>query len=182
VSSIPNAYRKINPRRVVPTLVLDDGTAIGEVPAIMRYLDEAFLVNPLPGTTPEDTVASMVIAAFSGAPPNRAQLLGGALVIGAVTFSALSPGDPDLDPKPPKPLLTDLSRPTRRPPRHLKIVRTNVRTACTSVDALRGAAYRRRVWSAGCAVRRPAPVRSLGNRMHVRVRLVCARERDGTRH
>jgi hypothetical protein len=37
-------------------------------------------------------VASMVIAAFSGAPPNRAQLLGGALVIGAVTFSALSSG------------------------------------------------------------------------------------------
>ena len=37
-------------------------------------------------------VASMVIAAFSGAPPNQAQLLGGALVIGAVTFSALSPG------------------------------------------------------------------------------------------
>src|SRR5438874_7419121 len=37
-------------------------------------------------------VASMVIAAFSGAPPNHAQLLGGALVIGAVTFSALSAG------------------------------------------------------------------------------------------
>jgi len=28
------AYRAINPRRVVPTLVLEDGTAIGEVPAI----------------------------------------------------------------------------------------------------------------------------------------------------
>ncbi len=38
-------------------------------------------------------VASMVIAAFSGAPPNHAQLLGGALVIGAVTFSALSLGE-----------------------------------------------------------------------------------------
>jgi len=37
-------------------------------------------------------VASMVIAAFSGGPPNHAQLLGGALVIGAVTFSALSRG------------------------------------------------------------------------------------------
>jgi glutathione S-transferase len=36
-------YRAINPRRVVPTLVLGDGTTIGEVPAIMRYLDEAFL-------------------------------------------------------------------------------------------------------------------------------------------
>jgi Glutathione S-transferase, N-terminal domain len=36
------AYRAINPRRVVPTLVLGDGTTIGEVPAIMRYLDEPF--------------------------------------------------------------------------------------------------------------------------------------------
>jgi glutathione S-transferase len=36
-----DAYRAINPRAVVPTLVLDDGTAIGEVPAILRYLDEA---------------------------------------------------------------------------------------------------------------------------------------------
>ncbi len=36
------AYRAINPRVVVPTLVLDDNTAIGEVPAIMRYLDEAY--------------------------------------------------------------------------------------------------------------------------------------------
>ena len=41
------AYRAINPRRVVPTLVLEDGTAIGEVPAIMRYLDEAFPETPL---------------------------------------------------------------------------------------------------------------------------------------
>src|SRR5437879_10786486 len=39
------AYRAINPRRVVPTLVLEDGTAIGEVPAIMRYLDEAFQIG-----------------------------------------------------------------------------------------------------------------------------------------
>ena len=49
-----DAYRAINPRRVVPTLVLDDGTAIGEVPAIMRYLDEAFPETPLLGTTPKD--------------------------------------------------------------------------------------------------------------------------------
>jgi glutathione S-transferase len=35
-----DAYRAINPRRVVPTLVLEDGTAIGEVPAIWRYLEE----------------------------------------------------------------------------------------------------------------------------------------------
>jgi len=48
------SYRAINPRRVVPTLVLDDGTAIGEVPAIMRYLDEAFPEKPLLGATPRD--------------------------------------------------------------------------------------------------------------------------------
>lgn len=38
-------------------------------------------------------VASMVIAAGGGTPPTHVQLLGGALVIGAVTFSAL-PGRP----------------------------------------------------------------------------------------
>jgi glutathione S-transferase len=48
------AYRTINPRRVVPTLVLEDGTAIGEVPAIMRYLDEAYPEKPLLGATPRD--------------------------------------------------------------------------------------------------------------------------------
>src|SRR3979409_1853279 len=48
------AYRAINPRRVVPALVLEDGTTIGEVPAIMRYLDEAFPETPLLGSTPKD--------------------------------------------------------------------------------------------------------------------------------
>jgi glutathione S-transferase len=48
------SYRAINPRRVVPTLVLEDGTAIGEVPAIMRYLDETFPSKPLLGATPKD--------------------------------------------------------------------------------------------------------------------------------
>jgi glutathione S-transferase len=48
------AYRAINPRRVVPTLVLEDGTAIGEVPAIMRYLEESFPEEPLLGTTHKD--------------------------------------------------------------------------------------------------------------------------------
>jgi glutathione S-transferase len=37
-----DAYAAINPRRVVPTLVLADGTAIGEVPAILRYLEDAY--------------------------------------------------------------------------------------------------------------------------------------------
>ena len=48
------AYQAINRRRVVPTLVLEDGTTIGEVPAIMRYLDEAFPETPLLGATPKD--------------------------------------------------------------------------------------------------------------------------------
>jgi glutathione S-transferase len=48
------AYKAINPRRVVPALVLKDGTAIGEVPAIMRYLDDAFPKTPLLGATSKD--------------------------------------------------------------------------------------------------------------------------------
>jgi glutathione S-transferase len=49
-----DAYRAINPRGVVPALELEDGTTIGEVPAIMRYLDEAFPDTPLLGATPKD--------------------------------------------------------------------------------------------------------------------------------
>jgi glutathione S-transferase len=45
------AYAEINPRRVVPTLLLDDGTAIGEVPAILRYLEEIHPAPPLLGST-----------------------------------------------------------------------------------------------------------------------------------
>ena len=48
------AYIAINPRRVVPTLVLGDGTSIGEVPAIWRYLEEAYPENPLLGVTAKD--------------------------------------------------------------------------------------------------------------------------------
>ncbi len=48
------AYVKLNPRRVVPTLVLGDGTAIGEVPAIFRYLEEAYPSRPLLGASPKD--------------------------------------------------------------------------------------------------------------------------------
>lgn len=49
-----DAYRLINPRQVVPTLVLEDGTAIGEVPAIWRYLEETYPTKPLLGATPKD--------------------------------------------------------------------------------------------------------------------------------
>jgi len=55
-----DAYVAINPRRVVPTLVLADGTVIGEVPAIMRYLDEAYPDVPLLGTaTTEKALVQM---------------------------------------------------------------------------------------------------------------------------
>ena len=49
-----DAYAALNPRRVVPTLVLGDGTAIGEVPAIWRYLDEAYPERPLQGGLPKE--------------------------------------------------------------------------------------------------------------------------------
>jgi glutathione S-transferase len=49
-----DAYRAINPRRVVPTLVLEDGTAIGEVPAILRYIEEIYPQKPLHGETAKE--------------------------------------------------------------------------------------------------------------------------------
>src|SRR3981189_2496101 len=49
-----DAYHAINARRVVPTLVLEDGTASGEVLAIWRYLEEAYPTPPLLGSTPKD--------------------------------------------------------------------------------------------------------------------------------
>jgi glutathione S-transferase len=55
-----DAYAAINSRRVVPTLVLADGTAIGEVPAILRYLEDVFPDPPLYGTEPaEKAVTTM---------------------------------------------------------------------------------------------------------------------------
>jgi glutathione S-transferase len=45
------AYAAINPRLTVPTLALDDGTSIGEVPAILRYLEEIHPEPPLLGAT-----------------------------------------------------------------------------------------------------------------------------------
>jgi glutathione S-transferase len=49
-----DAYRAINSRRVVPALVLEDGTAIGEVPAICRYVEEAHPTPPLLGETAKE--------------------------------------------------------------------------------------------------------------------------------
>ena len=48
------AYVRINPRRVVPTLVIEDGTAIGEVPAIVRYLEETHTGTRLLGSSPKE--------------------------------------------------------------------------------------------------------------------------------
>lgn len=47
-------YRKINPYCVVPTLLLDDGTVLGEVPVICRYLEEIYPDPPLIGRTAEE--------------------------------------------------------------------------------------------------------------------------------
>ncbi|HEY0297390.1 MAG TPA: glutathione S-transferase [Bordetella sp.] len=48
------AYAAINPRRQVPALVLDDGTTIAEVPAIWRFIEEAFPEHPLLGSTAKE--------------------------------------------------------------------------------------------------------------------------------
>lgn len=54
------AYRAINPRSVVPTLVLEDGTAIGEVPAILRYLEDVYPEPPLFGATPKERALTIM--------------------------------------------------------------------------------------------------------------------------
>ena len=46
-----DGYRAINPRLQVPTLVLDDGTSVAEVPAIWRYLEETYPATPLLGSS-----------------------------------------------------------------------------------------------------------------------------------
>jgi len=47
-------YRLINPRQMVPALVLEDGTVIGEVLAIWRYFEEANPIKPLLGGAPTE--------------------------------------------------------------------------------------------------------------------------------
>jgi glutathione S-transferase len=76
-----DAYRAINPRRVVPTLVLEDGTAIGEVPAIWRYLEEVYPTPPLLGSTPKDKA---LVAMWE----RRAELEGFAAVMEGVRNAA----------------------------------------------------------------------------------------------
>ena len=76
-----DAYRAINPQRVVPTLVLEDGTAIGEVPAIWRYLEEVYPAQPLLGSTPKDKA---LVAMWE----RRAELEGFAAVMEGVRNAA----------------------------------------------------------------------------------------------
>jgi glutathione S-transferase len=76
-----DAYRAINPRRVVPTLVLEDGTAIGEVPAICRYIEET---HPTPSLLGETAKEKALVATWE----RRTELEGFAAVAEAIRNSA----------------------------------------------------------------------------------------------
>ena len=76
-----DAYRAINPRRVVPTLVLEDGTAIGEVLAICRYIEETHPTPPLLGETAKEKA---LVAMWE----RRAELDGFAAVMEAIRNAA----------------------------------------------------------------------------------------------
>ena len=76
-----DAYRAINPRRVVPKLVLEDGTAIGEVPVICRYIEEAHPTPPLLGETAKEKA---MVAMWD----RRAELEGFAAVMEAIRNAA----------------------------------------------------------------------------------------------
>jgi glutathione S-transferase len=65
----------------VPTLVLDDGTAIGEVPAICRYIEETHPTPPLLGETAKERAQ---VAMWE----RRAELEGFATVMEAIRNSA----------------------------------------------------------------------------------------------
>jgi glutathione S-transferase len=62
-------FKAINPRQQVPVLVLDDGTAIAEVPAIWRFLEESHRERPLLGS---DATGKAVVAMWE----RRAELDG----------------------------------------------------------------------------------------------------------
>ena len=49
---LSDAYQAIVPEATVPALVLDDGTVLSAVIAIVHYLDERFPDKPLLGRTP----------------------------------------------------------------------------------------------------------------------------------
>lgn len=76
-----DAYRAINPRRVVPTLVLADGTVIGEVPAIFRYIEES---HPAPSLLGTDPVSKALVVMWE----RRVELEGFAAVMEGVRNAA----------------------------------------------------------------------------------------------
>jgi glutathione S-transferase len=76
-----DAYAAVNPRRVVPTLVLEDGTAIGEVPAILRYIEE---IHPEPRLLGVTAKSKAQVAMWE----RRAELEGFASVMEAVRNAA----------------------------------------------------------------------------------------------
>ncbi len=65
----------------MPTLVLEDGTAIGEVPAICRYIEE---VHPTPLLLGETAKEKALVAMWE----RRAELEGFAAVMEAIRNSA----------------------------------------------------------------------------------------------
>jgi maleylpyruvate isomerase len=56
------AYRALNPQGKVPTLELDDGTALAQSMAIIEYLDET---HPDPALLPKDPVSRAQARAFA---------------------------------------------------------------------------------------------------------------------
>ncbi|MEM7366691.1 MAG: glutathione S-transferase N-terminal domain-containing protein [Pseudomonadota bacterium] len=48
--NLTDAFLAVNPRGMLPTLVLDDGTALDETVAICRYIEEQHPEPPLMGT------------------------------------------------------------------------------------------------------------------------------------
>jgi glutathione S-transferase len=74
-------FTKINPRQQVPALLLDDGRALAEVPAIWRYLEQTFPQIPLLG---DDAVDEALITMWE----RRAELDGLAPAMEAVRNAA----------------------------------------------------------------------------------------------
>ena len=60
------AYRALNPQGRVPTLVLDDGTALIQSPAIIEYLEEVFPSPPLLPSDPVARTRARAVAAIIG--------------------------------------------------------------------------------------------------------------------
>ena len=74
-------YRAVNPNCMVPTLVLDDGTPIGETVAICRYLEET---HPEPNLMGRDAREKAIIEMWN----RRAELEGYLAAVDAVRNSA----------------------------------------------------------------------------------------------